>query len=154
MLIAPIDDPLRECGPDSRQARDLRHVGAIEVDPLTGEERSREPGSVPGGGAEPTGGRRVDGDELHVARRGGPGGGERQSHTRARECEEGEQEGGFAIVHASTLADRLLTRGIRLTHGAPAKRGSRNAEGGTEERLFVMDGRPSVPRSHFRAPRF
>jgi len=85
MLITPIDDPLCESGPDSWQARDLRHVGAVEVDPLPREERSREPRGGPGGGAEPTGGRRIHGDEPHVARRGGLGGGERQSHTRARE---------------------------------------------------------------------
>ena len=100
MLLTPADDPLSEGWPDSWEARDLRHVGAVEVDPLTGEERSREPGGVPGRGAEPTGGWRVRGDELHVARRGGLGGGERQSHSRACEREEGEQQGGAAVIHA------------------------------------------------------
>ena len=144
MLVAPVDDPLREGGPDAWETRDLRHVGAVEVDALTGEERPGEAGGVPRGGAEPTGGRRVHGHEPHVARRRGRGGGERQPYTRAREREQGEQEGGFAIIHASTLADRLLTRSIRFTHGAPGKRGSRNAERGIEERLSVVDGRPSV----------
>src|SRR5439155_1323013 len=39
VLLAPRDDPLRERGPDSRETRDLRHVGAVEVDALTGEQR-------------------------------------------------------------------------------------------------------------------
>jgi hypothetical protein len=120
MLLAPGDDPLGEGGPNAWEARDLRHVGAVEVDPLPGEQRSREPGRVPGGGAEPTGRRRVHGDELHVARRGGLGGGERQSHTGTGKSEEGQQERRSAIIHKwedrthlQRLKDQILAGGVR-----------------------------------------
>src|SRR5256886_17610095 len=43
--------------------------------------------------------RRINRHESHVAGRRGFGGGERQSHTRAREGEEGEQQRGAAVVH-------------------------------------------------------
>src|SRR5439155_20519202 len=84
VLLAPRDDPLRERGPDSRETRDLRHVGAVEVDALTGEQRPRQPGGGPGRGGEPSR-RRVYGHQPHVAGRRGRGGGEGQTHTRAGE---------------------------------------------------------------------
>src|SRR2546426_3767425 len=68
VLLTPSDDALRERRSDPRQPRDLRHVGAVEVDPLTGEERARQPGSGAGGGAQRGVAMRgcVDGDEPHV----------------------------------------------------------------------------------------
>ena len=132
MLLTPRDDPLRERGADTGETCDLRHVGAVEVDALTRQERSREPGGFPRGGGEPARGRRIHGHESHVAGRRRFGGGERQSHTRAREGEEGEQEGGFAIIHVLTLADRRPAGGIRLMHGAPKEGGTRKVERGTE----------------------
>src|SRR6266702_2321520 len=113
------DDALREGGPDSREPRDLRHVGAVEVDALTGQERSREPGGLPRDRGEPARGRRIHGHKSHVAGRRGLRGGERQSHTRAREGEEGEQEGGFPIIHGCTLTTRQPAVGTRLTHATP-----------------------------------
>src|SRR5947208_14748194 len=77
VLLPPRDDPLRERGPDSRETRDLRHVSAVEVDALTGEQRPRQPGGGPGGGGEPSGGR-VHGHQPHVAGRRGRGGREGQ----------------------------------------------------------------------------
>src|SRR5207245_1916592 len=57
MALTPGDDALRKGGPDAGETCDLRHVGAVEVDALAGQERSREPGgfravaeSPPGGG--------------------------------------------------------------------------------------------------------
>ncbi len=99
MAFTPGDDALRKSRPDAGETCDLRHVGAVEVDALAGQERSREPGGLPRGRGEPARGRRIHGHQSHVAGRRGFGGGERQSHTRAREGEEGEQEGGFPIIH-------------------------------------------------------
>src|SRR3989442_13757615 len=62
VLLTPSDDALRERRSDPRQPRDLRHVAAVEVDPLTGEERARQPASAAGGGRPPG-----------VAMRGGAG---------------------------------------------------------------------------------
>ena len=76
-------------------------LSRFEVDPLAGEERPREPGGAPCRGGEPAGRRRVHGHKPHVARRCGRGGRERQAHGRAREREEGEQEGGPAIIHGA-----------------------------------------------------
>jgi len=159
MLLAPRDDSLGEGRPDSGETRDFRHVGAIEVDALAGKERSREPGGLPRGGGEPSGGRSIHGHESHVAGRRGLGGSERQSHTRAGEGEQGEQEGGAAVVHARTLTARPPARVVRSTRVSPKdcglrERGRRNAEGGTQKRSLVPDARSWVPRSAFRIPRF
>src|SRR4029077_837723 len=49
VLLAPGDDALRERRTDSGEARDLRHVGSVEVDALPWQERAREPGGGSGG---------------------------------------------------------------------------------------------------------
>src|SRR5439155_17135723 len=130
VLLPPRDDPLRERGPDSRETRDLRHVGAVEVDALTGEQRPRQPGGGPGGGGEPSR-RRVYGHQPHVAGRRGRGGGEGQTHTRAGEREQGEQQRGATVVHDRTLAVPLPGNGIRSTRGAPEECETRKLERGT-----------------------
>src|SRR5437667_12463365 len=158
MLLAPGDDALREGGPDAGETCDLRHVGAVEVDALAGQERSREPGGLPRGRGEPARGRGIHGHKSHVAGRRGFGGGERQSHTRAREGEEGEQEGGAAVVHGGTLAVRRQECGTRSTRSAPKERGSRvrngecgvrNVSGSVAARLDLSF---SIPHSALRIP--
>src|SRR5207247_201972 len=42
VLLTPGDDALCQGGPDARQPRDLRHVGAIDIDPLPREEWARQ----------------------------------------------------------------------------------------------------------------
>jgi hypothetical protein len=42
VLTAPCDDPLRQCRPDPWQARDLAHVGSIQIDVLTRQQWTRE----------------------------------------------------------------------------------------------------------------
>jgi len=37
VLRAPRDDALRQRRPDTRQSRDLRHVGVVQINFLTGE---------------------------------------------------------------------------------------------------------------------
>ena len=125
MLLAPSDDSLSEGGPDSREPCDLRHVGAVEVDAFTGQERSREPGGLPRGGGEPSRGRRIHGHESHVAGRRGLRGGERQSRARAREGEKGEQQRSAAVVHADTVTTRPRAFVIRFMRASPRNCGSR-----------------------------
>src|SRR5690349_4736416 len=101
VLLAPRDDALRERRADPRQPRDLRHVGAVEVDALARQERAREPRGAAGGGPEPAGGRRVDRDEPHITRRGYRGWREREPHAGAGKRERCEQEGSTAVIHGS-----------------------------------------------------
>src|SRR2546428_7905564 len=105
VLLTPSDDALRERRSDPRQPRDLRHVGAVEVDPLTGEERARQPGSGAGGGAQRGVAMRgcVDGDEPHVARRGGGGPRQRVAGPGTPQGPAPQQEGGTAVGHAPPL---------------------------------------------------
>src|SRR2546430_15282387 len=83
--------------------------------------------------------RRINRHESHVAGRRGFGGGERQSHTRAREGEEGEQEGGAAGVHACTLTGRPRAGGARSTRVAPGE--CRGRERGVEGKRVELRGR-------------
>src|SRR5207249_2601010 len=55
--LAPGDGALREGGRDGGEGCELRHVGAVEVDALAGQERSRERGGLPRGRGEPARGR-------------------------------------------------------------------------------------------------
>src|SRR3989442_739253 len=108
VLLTPSDDALRERRSDPRQPRDLRHVGAVEVDPFTGEERARQPGSGAGGGAQRGVAVRgcVDGDEPHVARRGGGGRRQRIADPGTRQGQQRKQESGTAGGPGGTLTVR------------------------------------------------
>src|SRR5207237_5492076 len=101
VLLAPRDDALGEGRPDPRQPRDLRHVGAVEVDPFAGEERACEPGGRTRRRAQAAGGRSVAADGADVSGRGRRGRRERTTYARASEGEEGGEEGGCAILHAA-----------------------------------------------------
>src|SRR2546425_4191111 len=142
VLLTPSDDALRERRSDPRQPRDLRHVGAVEVDPLTGEERARQPGSGAGGGAQRGVAMRgcVDGDEPHVARRGGGGRRQRIADPGTRQGQQRKQESGTAVVHVRTLTAPPLARGTRCMHAAPQECGAR--EHGTRESKRGTEGPP------------
>src|SRR5438034_397248 len=104
VLLTPSDDALRERRSDPRQPRDLRHVGAVEVDPFTGEERARQPGSGAGGGAQRGVAVRgcVDRDEPHVARRGGGGRRQRIADPGTRQGQQRKQESGSTVCLFAT----------------------------------------------------
>src|SRR5207247_3922163 len=114
--------------PDARQARDLRHVRAVEIDALPGEEWARQARGGPGGVTQTTARRRVDGDQAHVSGCRRRLGGEGVPRAGAREGEEREEEGGAAVVHDCRLTARPPTYGIRSTRGAPEN--CRAVEGG------------------------
>jgi len=101
VLVSPRDDPLRQRGADAGQSRDLRHVGAIEVDALAREQRAGEARGRAGGFPQPAGWRRVDRGELHVARRCGGRGSERIADPGAGQREAGEEQCGVTVVHAA-----------------------------------------------------
>src|SRR5213593_3790771 len=112
VLLTPSDDALRERRSEARQ-----------------------PGSGAGGGAQRGVAVRgcVDGDEPHVARRGGGGRRQRIADPGTRQGQQRKQESGTAVVHGRTLTDRPLARGTRSTRGAPKNRsrcdcGLRNAD--------------------------
>src|SRR6266550_4853274 len=151
MLVAPADDPLCKGRADSRETRDLRHVGAVEVDPLTGQKRPRQPGGVARRGGEPSGGRCIHRHELHVTGRRGFGRRERQSHARAGEREEGEQEGGFAIIHDCTLTARQPPHETRFTPATPENRHCTSAEYHWKRR-GARRPLTSIPHSALRIP--
>lgn len=79
MLGAPGYDPLRQRRADARQTCDLAHVGAIQIDPLTGEQRTGELGGAAGGLAQSGATRGSRGLELDVA--GGGSGSGREDET-------------------------------------------------------------------------
>src|SRR5207248_8351785 len=84
VLLAPRDDALGEGGTDAWQACDLRHVGAVEVDPLAREERACQAGGRARRRAQAarTGGRCVASDQANVARCRRGGGRERKTNAR------------------------------------------------------------------------
>src|SRR5580765_12883 len=85
VLGAPGDDALRQRRSDARQTSDFRHVGAVQIDSLTGRERIG-PGRA---------GRRL---ELHVAGRRLGRGGEEEADAGAGQGKRGQEKSGTFVV--------------------------------------------------------
>src|SRR5437879_6146450 len=105
MGCAPVNDAPRERRTHTREARDLRHVCVVQVDALTGQQGTREPGRDPRRLAQrpvSQGGGRVT-DECDVPGRGLRRPRERKPDAGTRERETGEDQGGAAVVHNHNL---------------------------------------------------
>ena len=102
MLGTPGDDSLRQRGANARQACDLAHVGAIDVDFLTRQERTGELRGATRGLAQAGTGGRSRGLELDVARGCSGRRGQDETNAGTGQCEGGEEESGATIVHPPT----------------------------------------------------
>jgi len=121
VLAAPIHDALREGGSHAWQPRDLRHVGAVEIDALTGGKRPGELSGATSGFAQVGTGRPRRGLELDVA-------GSRLGRRREKEAdagtgqrEAGKEQRGATIVHSNVRGTWCVVRGIprRISDQAP-----------------------------------
>jgi len=117
VLSAPIGDALRQRWSHARQARDLRHVGTVEIDALS---RKEWPGQLRGSTRrllESRAVRRGRGFETDIAGRGGGRGREEEANARTSEGESSKEESSTAIVHRDNLCHPLRTT-------VPKKRGN------------------------------
>src|SRR6266487_1420606 len=110
VLGTPIRDALRQRRPHARQTRDLRHVGAVEIDPLAGSEGTSELRGAARRLAQVGPAGRGGRLELNVAGRRIGRGRKEKTHAGTGEGQRGEKESGAAIVHPPTCKGTARNR--------------------------------------------